>query len=366
MIGRLVLENLKHRPLRSLLSILLIGVPVTLILSLVGLTHGMTEDTQNRQRGVGADIVVRGSTATSAISFSPAAVPEALVGVIEKQPHVRMALGVNLHNIQLPLVITGVDMAKFKEMNGGFNYLSGHELQADDDILLDRYVAEQKKAKVGSSVDFLNRTWHVAGIIDTGKLARIVVKIGVLQDLDAVSHPPKVTQIYVKVDDQKNIPLVVKELKTLLPSYSVDTMKDLLAAFEPSRTPGVKEFTMVVVAIGVVIGFFVVCLSMYTAVLQRTREIGILKSLGAGKLFILQIILLEALVMGIGGTIVGVFLSFGAYGLIRALVPTLAIIIVPSWWPIAGGITLVGAALGSLYPGWNAASHDPIEALSYE
>jgi putative ABC transport system permease protein len=363
-IGKLVLENLKHRPLRSLLSILLIGVPVTLILSLVGLTHGMTEDTQARQRGVGADVVVRGSGASAAISFSPAAVPEGLVAVIEKQPHVQMALGVILHNIELPLVITGVDMAKWKQMTGGFSYLAGHEIQADDDILLDKYVAQQKKATIGSKVKFLNREWNVAGIIDTGKLARIVVKLPVLQDLDAVHN--KVTQIYVKVDDPKNIPLVVDELKKLLPSYPVDTMKELIAAFDPNRTQGVREFTMVVVAIGIVIGFFVVCLSMYTAVLQRTREIGILKSLGAGKSFILGIILMEALVMGLAGTIVGIFLSFGSYALIRSLVPTLSIVIVVTWWPIAGMITLFGAALGSLYPGWNAASHDPIEALSYE
>ena len=62
MTGKIVLENLKHRPMRSLLSILLIGVPVTLILCLVGLSHGMIEDSQRRTRGIGADIVVRART----------------------------------------------------------------------------------------------------------------------------------------------------------------------------------------------------------------------------------------------------------------------------------------------------------------
>ena len=64
--------------------------------------------------------------------------------------------------------------------------------------------------------------------------------------------------------------------------------------------------------IGVVIGFAVVCLSMYMAVLQRTREIGILKSLGASKGFILGIILSEALLLGLGGTILGILMSYGA------------------------------------------------------
>ena len=73
--------------------------------------------------------------------------------------------------------------------------------------------------------------------------------------------------------------------------------------------------------IGVVIGFAVVCLSMYMAVLQRTREIGILKSLGGSKGFILRVILSEALLLGIGGTILGILMSYGAYWLIKTLVP---------------------------------------------
>jgi putative ABC transport system permease protein len=363
-IGKLVVENLKHRPMRSLLSVLLIAGPVTLILSLVGLTHGMSEDAQNRQRGVGADVIVRPSTVSTAITFSGAAVPEALAGVIEKQPHVAMAMGVINYNIELPLVVTGIDVEKFNRFTGGFTYLEGQGLQADNDILLDKYVAEQKNAQVGGKVKILNRDWHVAGIIETGKLARIAVKLSVLQELAAAHN--KVTQVYVKADSADDIPVVVNELKKLLPSFKVETMEEIIAAFDFNRIPGVKPFTNVIVVLGVVFGLIVVCLSMYMAVLQRTREIGILKSLGADKPFILGMILAEALVMGLAGTVVGIVLSFGAYALIRALVPTLTITIVPTWWPIAAGIMLVSAAVGSLYPGWNAARHDAIEALSYE
>jgi putative ABC transport system permease protein len=106
---------------------------------------------------------------------------------------------------------------------------------------------------------------------------------------------------------------------------------------------------------------------MYMAVLQRTREIGILKALGASQSFILRIILAEAMVLGIGGTVLGILMSYGACWLIRTFVPaSLPMIIVPLWWPIAGAVTLVGAGLGALYPGLSAARHDPIEALAYE
>lgn len=351
--------------MRSLLSVLLIGVPVTLILCLVGLTHGLSEDAQNRARGIGADVVVRGSTAASAVSFSPATLPQALAAEVEKQPHVAMAMGVINQTDQLPLILTGVDLPLFHRMSGGFDYIAGRDPVNDDDIVLDKYVAEQKKAHVGSTVKVLNHEWHVSGIFETGKLAREAVKLSYLQELLPAQN--KVTQIYVKVDDPKNTDAVVKELSDFLPSDKVETMASLIGGYDPNKTAGVKEFTTVIVIIGVVIGFFVVCLSMYMAVLQRTREIGILKALGADKRFILGSILLEAEVLGVCGTVIGILLSFAAYGLIRTLVPaSIPMIIVMTWWPIAGAITLLGAALGSLYPGWHAASHDPIEALAYE
>ena len=365
MTARLVWENLKHRPMRSLLSVLLMGVPVTLILALVGLTHGLLEGSQERQRNTGADIIIRASTASGVVNFSGAPIPEKVTGKIEEQPHVKTAVGVLNHSIDPPLVITGVDTANFDRMNGGFDYKMGGPLRQPDDMLIDEAYASQTHKSVGDTVRLLNHDWHVCGIIGEGKLARIAVKLAVLQDLDAVAG--KVSQIYVKVDDPVNIKTVVEELEALDTGYKINTMEDYLAMFTPGNIGGVKEFTVVVMAIGVIIGFFVVCLSMYMAVLQRTREIGILKSLGASRGFILAIIETEALLMGIGGTILGILMSYVACWLVRTLVPaSIPMVIVQSWWPLAGLITLLGAALGALYPGLSAASHDPIEALAYE
>ena len=144
-------------------------------------------------------------------------------------------------------------------------------------------------------------------------------------------------------------------------------MEAFTSMFNVNNIQGLKEFIYVVMGIGVVIGFAVVCLSMYMAVLQRTREIGILKSLGGSKGFILRIILIEALALSLGGTVLGIIMSYGAYWAVGTFVPaSIPMIIVYSWWPKACAITLVGTALGSLYPGLNAARHDPIEALAYE
>lgn len=366
MTGKIVYENLKHKPMRSVLSFLLIGVPVTLILALVGLTQGMQQDSERRARGTGADLMVRGSNAASAINFSAAVLSESKMEVfLQMQPHVRLVMGVVEHAIELPLRVTGVDLDKLSQMSGGMGYLEGGGFRGPDDMIVDQYYAAQRHIHAGDTIKLMNRAWHVSGVIDGGKLSHILVPIKTLQDLDASTG--KVSQFYLKLDTSENTEAVQQDLKQKLPDYPILSMRDLQSMLSINNIQGVKEFTIVVMAIGVVIGFAVVCLSMYMAVLQRTREIGILKSLGGSNWFILRIILAEAVILAVGGTVLGVLMSFGACWLIRSLVPaSIPMIIVPAWWPIAGGITLVGALLGALYPGLNAAHHDPIEALAYE
>jgi putative ABC transport system permease protein len=363
--GKLVLENLKHRPMRSLLSILLIGVPVTLILTLVGMTQGILEDSRNRQRGVGADVVIKASESKSVVTFSAASIPAPLVAKVEQQPHVRFAMGVINQSIDLPLVITGIDEAKFKQMTGGFSFDAGGPFQGPDDIVVDRYYASQHQLAIGQKVKLMNHDWRVAGIVEPGKLARLAVPIATLQELNAATG--KIGQIYVKVDDPGHIGDVIKELQALLPGYGVFSMTEITAMYSVQNIPAIQEFTVVVVVIGVVIGIAVVALSIYMAVLQRTREIGILKALGASNAFILRVILLEALLIGLGGTLLGIIFSFGAQWLIATLVPaSIQMAIAYAWWPRTAVIILATAALGALYPGLSAARHDAIEALAYE
>jgi putative ABC transport system permease protein len=274
-------------------------------------------------------------------------------------------MGVINHTVDLPLAITGIDMATFDGMTGGFNYIAGGPLRGPDDILVDRYYADQHHLAVGQHLTLLNHDWHLAGIVEPGKLARLAVPITTLQTLDAATG--KVGQIYVKVDNPADVDAVVDELRQLLPAYGVNSMAEWMAWYSPQNIPALQAFTVVVVAIGVVIGIAVVALSMYMAVLQRTREIGILKALGASNGFILSVILVEALLIGLGGTILGIGFSFGAQWLIATFVPaSFQMAIAYSWWPRTLLIIEATAALGAMYPGLSAARHDAIEALAYE
>jgi len=365
--GKLVLENLKHRPMRSLLSILLIGVPVTLILCLVGLSHGFIEDSQRRQRGVGADIMIRPKS-SSILSLNAAPIPQQMVEYVARQPHVKLATGVfSVAAENIILGATGIDYAEFARMSGGFKFRSGGPFQRPDDVIIDDYYAGQTKARVGDTITLLNSKWHVCGIMESGKLSHIVLPIDTLRERNG--NTGNVNQIYVKLDDPANTDATIAYLKApgRLEDYPIFSMEVFTSLLSVNNIPALAGFIAVVMGIGVVIGFAVVCLSMYMAVLQRTREIGILKSLGASKAFILGIILSEALCLGIGGTILGILMSYGAAALIHALKPaSLPMIIVYEWWLYAGAITVAGALMGALYPGLTAAAHDPIEALSYE
>ncbi|HKW96766.1 MAG TPA: FtsX-like permease family protein [Bryobacteraceae bacterium] len=361
---KLILENLRHRPLRTALSALLIAIPVTLILTLVGLSRGMLDESARRARGVGADILMR-PPSTSFMSFSSATLPQALVKQLEREAHVALATGTVVAPVGGILSVTGVNLAEFKKMSGGLDFLEGGPFKGPDDILLEQSYAEEHKLHVDDKVKVLNHDWRVAGIFASGKLARIVLPIDVLQDLIA-SHG-NVSQIFIKLDNPANLASVIASLKKEYEGYQILSMADIVALTSVNNVPGLRSFIRVMVGIAIVIGFAVVCLSMYMAVLQRTREIGILKSLGASRAYVLELIVAEAFVLGFAGTVLGILLSFLARWLILALVPSsLQQAIVPDWWPIAGLIALFASLLGALYPGFRAAQQDPIEALAYE
>ena len=361
---KLILENMRHRPLRTILSVLLIAIPVTLILTLVGLSRGMLEESKKRTSGVGADIMVR-PPGSSIITFSGAPMPQSLVKELRQQPHITQATGVIAHPVSGITSVFGVDLDEFNKMSGGFEFIEGGAFKGPDDILIDDFYAHQEKKHAGDTINVLNHDWRVAGVFASGKLARMALPISVVQDL--TGNTARISFVFLKVDKPGNIDSVVAALRKRFEGYPIYSMTEYLSAISVENIPALKSFIRVVIGIGVLIGFAVVCLSMYMAVLQRTREIGILKSMGASRAYILQLIVAEAFVMGLFGTVAGIILTFGSRWLILTLVPaSFQQAVVPDWWPIAGLIALFASLLGALYPGFRAARQDPIEALAYE
>jgi putative ABC transport system permease protein len=361
LIHRLVFENLKHRPVRTLLSIIAIGVEVTLILTLVGLSRGVLDDMASRSQGTGADILVRPPD-SSGFTFS-LTMPEKIVDVIRAKPHVAMATGTYVKYIDSFNSITGIHLDEFNAMSGGLKVLKGELFAGPDDIVVDEIFARQKHLQPGSPYEF-GHSWRVSGIVEQGKLSRMFADIGAVQA--DFSGRGLVSTIYIKLDDPANTGAVKEALQNELPTYKVDSIEEFVSLFSTNSVPYIKEFTSVVIGVSVLIGFLVVCLSMYTAVLERTREIGILKALGASPGYIVGILLRETVVLALTGTVVGILMTYGTRSLMRIFAPQMPQEIVPDWYLTVTAIALTGAIVGALYPGMRAAQQDAIEALAYD
>lgn len=367
MINKLVIENLKHRPARTLLSVLAIGVEVTLVLTLVGLSHGMLDDFEKRSRGVGADVIIR-PPGSSVFSMSTAPMSDKLVPFFASQPNVAQAIGVITHTLPgLFGSVTGIDLASFNTMSGGFRFLEGGSFRKDDDVIVDEYYARQGKHQVGKWIELANRKWQICGIVESGKMSRLFVQLPVLQDLSG--NKGKLSQIYLRVNGRANVDPLVKQLRETpsLKDYQIYSLEEFTSLISINNVPWLTPFIRVIVGIAVIVGFIVVFLSMYTAVLERTREIGILKSLGASPALIVNLLARETTLLAILGSGAGIGFSYGTRWLIQTLVPaSLQQAIVYEWWPIAAGIAVAGALVGALYPGFKAARQDAIQALAYE
>lgn len=346
-----------------MLSILVIGVQVTMVLTLVGLSEGVLNDQKTRARGAGADLMIRPSG--SSILGASGNMNAKILPFVEKQPHIRIATGTLVQGTGGLNSITGIDLKTFSQMSGGFRFLKGRPFSGPDEMIIDQWYADQYHLHIGDKVKALSRYWTVVGIVEPGILAREIVPLDVLQDLTANTN--KLTMIYAKVDDPKLTYQVIEDLKQKLPDFPIYSIEEFISLYSVNNVPMLKEFIVVIIGLGSLIGFLVVFLSMYTAVLERTREIGVLKALGASPGYILGILLRETAVLAVAGSITGVLLTFGSSWIINSVVHgSLQQAIVPLWWPIASGIAIVGAMIGALYPGLKAARQDAIEALSYE
>jgi len=371
MMHKMIVSNLAHRPLRSLISIVAIALEVTLILLIVGFSLGMLNDTKNRQAGIGADVIVLPPNSSFMIGITGAPAPIKIADVLAKLNHVRsvtpVLLQMTLQSAGTPEIIYGIDLDSYETMGSKFRYLEGGPFQKPDDVLVDDFFAHSKHVKVGDNLDILNHTFHVAGIVEHGKGARKFLPQTTLQEI--TGNGGKASVFYLKLDDPNTADTVVDEVKAVpgMQTYVVHSMREYLSMMTADSIPALSIFIKIVIGISVTIGFIVIFQAMYTAVMERTREIGILKSLGASKAYIVALILRETTALAIAGIILGTALSLIAGFGIHSRAPVLPMEVFNLGW--IGKTTLiaiVGALGGALYPAFKAASKDPIDALAYD
>ena len=365
MIRHMIVQNVLHRPLRTVITVLAVAIEVTLVIIVVGLTSGLLAESAKRIEGVGADIMVQPLSASVFMAFSGAPMPIAIGGKLEQLEYVQAVAPVLLQFNSTGLeIVYGIQQETFKAVTGGFVFHEGHDLADPNDIIVDDVYAKSKKVKMGQTIHVLEHDFHVVGIVEHGKGARLFVFLSTLQDMAGARD--KASVFFIKCDRTDHTAAVIDEIRQLLPRYEIRPLKDFISLMTSSNLPGLGAFINVMIGIAVVIGFLVIFLSMYTTIIERTREIGVLKALGASKPYIVQIILSETTLLCVTGVIGGIGLSFLMRSIFIKLFPTLTILISATWILRAGLIAVVGGLLGAAYPAWLASRKDPVEALAYE
>ncbi len=174
MIQQLIVNNVRRRPVRTVVSVIAVGVEVALVILIVGLTSGLLQETAKRIEGIGADIMLQPPSSSVFLAFSGAPMPIKIGDKLREMKYVHAVAPVLLQFSSSGGVdvIYGIDPQNFRDVSGGFVFLEGHDMEGPDDILMDDWAAKAKNAKVGATFRLLDHDFHVAGIVESG-LCRI-------------------------------------------------------------------------------------------------------------------------------------------------------------------------------------------------
>jgi putative ABC transport system permease protein len=368
--NKLVIANLLHRPLRSLISLTAVAIEVIMILSIVGIFMGILDDTKNRTNGIGADLMMRPSNAAVITGMSGASMSLKISDFLRPLPHVTVVAPVNAQFSMgtSPETLYGIDFASYNALRP-FTFVEGGRFQGPYDAIVDDVFARSKKGgsyHVGDTIQIFNHEFRISGIVEAGKGARKLMPLETMGELTGTTG--KASLFFIKCDNPANDQAVISEINNVpgLKDYPVWTIHEWLSMMTPDKLPGFNIALDVVTGIAVIVGFLVIFQSMYTAVLERTREIGILKSLGSSKPMIVSVVLRETAVMAVAGVILGIVGTYLVRALVLHLFPTQHFEITTNWLLRGAGIAFLGALLGAMYPAWMAARKDPIDALAYE
>ena len=366
--NKLVLGNLLYRPMRTVITMLAVAVEIVMILSIVGIMIGQISNAQNETGGIGADIIVRPPNSSFMSAIGGAPVPAKIATVLAKLPHVAVAAPVitDLSTLGSIETIWGIDYDTYNALRP-FVYITGTPFQGPNDVIIDDYFARSDKGHtVGEILQVKGHPFRICGIVEHGKGGRKFIPIRSLGAL--LGNENNASLFYLRSDNKQNEEVIEKEIAATpgLEKYETQTVDQWMSLMTPEHLPGFTPFMDSIIGIAVTVGFLVIFQSMYTAVMERTREIGILKSLGASKGYIVNTVLRETALVTVIGILLGIALTMLIKLGLSMRFPTLPFIISAEWMTRGVLIAFVGALLGAVYPALKAASKDPIDALAYE
>ncbi|MBI2820680.1 MAG: ABC transporter permease [Acidobacteria bacterium] len=361
---RMILSNLLQRPTRTLVSVMAVALGIVLILVSVGLSYGQLNEIADRTRRVSGDFIFQPSDASLFFAVNSGTLPEKLRQVLASVQGVDRVAPVLVKFVTPGFnLVYGVESDSYNRVSGGLIFEEGRLPEGGFEAAVDTLYAESKKMRVGDTLELLSSSFKVCGIFQSGMGARVIVPLKTLQELNGT--PDKVSVFFIRRGPDFAESEVLQNLVQAAPGYKV-TASSQLQSLMTNNLPVFRNFIYAVVGLATTISFLIILLAMYSTITERTREIGILKSLGASKSYIVGIIIKESLLICAAGVGAGFLLTFGVNRMITAFFPLLPIDISVQWRLLAAVLGLSGGMVGALYPALKAAQQDPVQALSYE
>ncbi|MFC2015803.1 ABC transporter permease [Chloroflexota bacterium] len=365
--GGMTLRNLWRRRTRTILTSLGIAVGIAAIVALGGMGAGFMQGYTDMAMGSEIDLMALEAD-VSDMGYS--AIDERVGARLSALSEVEGVAGVGFaftsFEDQPLFIMMGYHPREFAIQH--FKIVEGEPLATNRQIIVGRGTSEWLGLGVGDTVRLSDSTFRVTGIYETGVPLEDNGSVVTLRDAQRLQgRPHQVTMYGIKLRNPDDADRVRAYLDADFPEIDVSLTSEFA-----ENIPDMKTFDQMIGQIAfmaLLIGGLGMLNAMLMSVLERTREIGVLRALGWQRRQVVGMILREALALGVIGGIAGIALGVGlASGI--ALIPGITQMMAPSYgqglFVRAAVVAVATAVVGGLYPAWRATRMLPIEALRHE
>lgn len=326
-------ENLLHEKSKVVLSLAGVVLAVFLIFSTTGLYYGIINVVENMSLKAGADLWVTSQGASGSL-HSPSLLDssigeqiQTIDGVEKVAPLIRRPVSTNINGEKMLISINGFDTAG--GLGGPWKVISGAKTPGSGEIIIDRVLAKKKGFDIGDTINLEDKRFRIVGISDeTFTMISFMVFV-TLEDARSFL-PANLTNFFlVKVDSPDKINTVREAIESSLPGVSVATSMENASQSKDETVGGFLPIVLVISAIGVLVGVLVVGLLVYSMTIEKSREYGVARAIGASNYYLYKIVLFQAITVSVVGFIIGTAVSPLLTSFMQFLIPEFISVITP-------------------------------------